>query len=113
MKRMRGLLFRILLAAFSLFLITVFPSLACAQFNSSFTGTVVDQSGAVIPGARITVVNQATNVISETTSTATGTFRVSALSEGTYQIEVTATGFSPWRQGNVTLESNQIKTLFP
>ncbi len=113
MRKISGFPFEMLLSIFSLSLITIFAPLAHAQFNSGFTGTVVDQSGAVIPGARITVINQATNVKSETTSTATGTFRVSALSEGTYQIEVTATGFSPWRQGNVTLESNQIKTLFP
>lgn len=86
---------------------------ARAQFNSGFTGTVVDQSGSVVPGAKVVVTNEATNVRWETVSTDTGTFRVTALPEGNYTVEVTATGFSSWVQRNLQLESNQVMTLFP
>ena len=86
---------------------------ASAQFNSGFTGTVVEQTGSVIVGAKITVTNQATGVSHSTTTTSTGDFRLSSLAGGTYTIEIAAPGFNPWVQRDVTLESNQVETIHP
>jgi len=86
---------------------------ARAQFNSGFEGTVNDPSGAAIPNAKITVINQATNVVKATVSNESGTFRVSALEGGTYRITVESSGFSIWTQQDILLESNQMKTVSP
>lgn len=84
-----------------------------AQFTSGFVGTVTDQSGATVPNAKITIINQATNVPSLTVSGSSGDFRVAALAGGTYRAEVEAQGFQPWAQSDILLEYNEVKTLYP
>ena len=64
---------------------------AVAQSGAgSIQGTVTDPTGAVIPGARIHVVNQATNVATDTTSNNVGFYQVPALFTGAYAVTVTA-----------------------
>jgi len=86
---------------------------ARAQFSSAIEGTVSDQSGAAVPGAKIVVTNQATNVKYQGVSTASGSFRVPALPPGTYQVEVQSPGFQTWTQTDVVLEPNKIRTVNP
>ncbi|PYV25486.1 MAG: hypothetical protein DMG27_09690 [Acidobacteria bacterium] len=100
-----------LLALLCLFAVTA--ESAKAQFKSGFEGTVTDPTGATIPNAKIVVTNRDTNVKSETVSGTVGTFRITALPEGKYGVEVEAPGFKPWIQADLLLESNQVKTLYP
>src|SRR3989449_8376830 len=67
---------------------------APAQTAGTITGTVVDQSGAVIPEATVTITNSGTGVVARTLKTsAAGTYVAEALPVGTYQISVEVTGF--------------------
>ena len=86
---------------------------ALAQFSSGFTGIVVDQTGAVLVGAKVTVTNEATHVANEAVSNDSGNFRIPSLPGGVYTIEVNAPGFKDWKQTGVQLESNETKTLHP
>lgn len=92
-----------------------FVSTRCghAQFSSGFTGIVVDQTGAVVTGAKVTVINDATHVQNVAISNESGNFRIPSLAGGTYTIEVIASGFKTWNQNGVQLESNETKTLHP
>lgn len=58
----------------------------------SIQGTVADPSGAVIPGAVIHVVNQATGIAVDTKSNDTGFYQVPGLFTGTYVVTITAPG---------------------
>src|SRR5580698_3678535 len=61
--------------------------------TGSITGTIVDPSGAAIPGAQVQIVNQATGDLTrETTSDGAGTFRALNVTAGTYRIKVSAPG---------------------
>jgi hypothetical protein len=93
--------------------LSTFAVPAVAQFNSGFVGTAVDQSGAAVPNAKVVITNQATNIETTTVTSATGDFRVTALGGGNYRVRVEATGFQPWIQENLLLESNQVRTLYP
>lgn len=62
------------------------------QTSAAVQGQVTDQSGAVIPGATITVTNTATSVSQTTKTDSTGNYRVPALSAGTYDVSVQASG---------------------
>lgn len=107
---------KLTLAAISAALFTlVFVLAPCAhaQFSSGFTGIVVDQTGAVVVGAKVTATNEATHVDKVVTSNESGNFRIPSLPGGTYTIAVSATGFKDWKQTGVQLESNQTKTLYP
>jgi hypothetical protein len=74
-----------------LFLIAL---LGLAQVATSrFEGTVQDESGAVIPGAKVTAVNIKTQARSETTASAEGMFIFPSLQPGVYTISVEAAGF--------------------
>src|ERR1700751_5970243 len=54
------------------------------------SGTVKDSSGAVVPGARITITNDATRLMQTTVSTATGTYVFSSVPVGTYSLKASA-----------------------
>ena len=86
---------------------------AWAQFSSGFTGIVVDQTGAVVVGAKVTATNEATHVSNVAASNDSGNFRLPSLPGGVYTVEVNAAGFKDWKQTGVQLESNQTKTLYP
>ena len=100
----------------TLFLLVVFGGFATpgyAQFNSGFTGIIAEQSGAVVPGAKVTATNQATHVSQFAVSSDSGSFRIPSLPEGFYTIEIEAKGFKLWTQKDVHLEADQVQTLYP
>src|SRR5439155_8014421 len=68
---------------------------ALAQFSSSVQGVVQDQSGAVVPGASITLRHLDTQVTSTTKTNAAGVYRFSSLAPGRYEIVAEASGFQP------------------
>ncbi len=73
-------------------------SSAYAQSGAgSIQGTVTDSTGAVIPGATISVVNQATNSNTDTTSSSVGFYTVPALFTGNYSITVIAPGMKTYK----------------
>jgi len=61
--------------------------------TSTLAGTVTDASGAVIPGANVTVKNMATSALSEAITNEQGQFTVPALNAGKYSVTVTLAGF--------------------
>jgi hypothetical protein len=61
--------------------------------NGRISGTVGDKSGAVIPGAAITVKNTQTDLIWKTKTDASGFYVVTNLPVGSYDVEAVANGF--------------------
>ena len=61
--------------------------------TGSLNGTATDASGAVVAGATVTIVNNATGAERSAVSNSGGTFDFQALQPGTYTITVDATGF--------------------
>jgi len=64
-----------------------------AQFKAGIQGTVADASGAVIAGAKVTLVNKETGRKSEATASSEGLFRFSSLAPGAYKLTVEREGF--------------------
>jgi hypothetical protein len=71
------------------------PSAFAQSDNSAMTGTVTDQTGRVVGGAQVTVKNESTGLARTTVSNASGFYRVSGISPGSYTVSVVASGFSP------------------
>jgi hypothetical protein len=61
--------------------------------TSRLVGTVTDPTGALVPGAQVTLTNEGTGVSFTTTTTQAGTYVFEALQVGNYRLEVTAAGF--------------------
>jgi hypothetical protein len=87
------------------------PLASQAQFSSAIDGTVRDHSGGVISKAKVTVVNEDTGTTYHAVCDDSGLFRVPALGEGSYRVDVQAVGFIPWVQNGVRLQSNQVQTV--
>ncbi len=64
--------------------------------TSGIAGTVADQTGAVVPGAKVTATNEATAVSFTTTTTSSGTYLFPSLIVGAYTVTVEASGFKKW-----------------
>ena len=89
-----------------------FVTLAWAQTDrGSIRGTVLDTTAAVIPGASITVTNVATGVSVDTISTAAGTYNVSALPSGVYNVKVELQGFKTLLRPNVAVSAGNTTGL--
>jgi hypothetical protein len=69
----------------------------------SVAGTVTDQTGAVVPGAAITIVNDNTGLTRNATSGSAGEYRITDLPGGTYTLSVTAQGFKPLKQTGINV----------
>lgn len=86
----------------SLFLAAVSASILTAQtFRGTLLGTVADATGAVIPGASISVKDMDTGIERTTQSNSDGAFRVPELPVGRYSVTVTMSGFNPYHAEGV------------
>ena len=86
--------------------VLLFGGLAFGQIIvSSVVGTVTDPSGAVIPGAKVTVTNTNTGINVKATTSSNGTYSVPGLMAGTYEVTVEAPGFSTYHATGITVVS--------
>jgi hypothetical protein len=76
---------------------------AWAQDTGVLTGTVNDNSGAVVVNAQVTAVNLATNFETATVTNAEGIYRIPFLRPGDYRVRITAPGFKSFVRENVEL----------
>src|SRR5439155_17837568 len=61
--------------------------------RGAITGVVKDSSGAVVPAAKVSVVDIATNVESTTSTTDAGVYRIPYVTPGQYRVTAAASGF--------------------
>lgn len=87
--RLRSLLYLFLLGA-----ALSFAPFVEAQYNSGIRGNVTDAAGAVIPGAAVTITNNATGIAVRVGSSSEGAFDFQRLAPGDYTLTVVAAGFA-------------------
>ena len=96
---------------FSFGALFVFTAVALGQNTGTISGTVQDQSGAVVAGATVKAQNPATSFSRETTSATNGFYRFDQLPVGTYTVSVEAAGFKKSVTQSVALSVNDSLTL--
>jgi len=100
---------------FSAVVLLVVTSLTATAFgqanNGRLTGTVLDPSGAVLPGALVTLRNLGTNASTEITTDAEGRFAFPEQPIGRYQLTVALEGFQTAVLSDVTLLTGQLLDL--
>src|SRR5258706_8075585 len=77
------------------------------SFTASLQGTVKDSTGAVVQGARLTLVNEATNVRQEKLSDSHGLYLFTLLPPGTYKLTVDTPGFQTSVRSGMVLQVQQ------
>jgi Carboxypeptidase regulatory-like domain len=86
--------------------LSVFAAGLYSQVSSTSTlsGSVVDTSGALVPGAAVTVLNSETDAVFKAVTGSNGAFSVPSLPAGTYVVTVVGTGFKESRVPNIKLD---------
>ena len=84
---------------------------ADAQVSGRITGTVVDPTENVVPGAKITLINERTGESAVTVSNPTGAFVFPNVPASSYTVRVEAAGFSSFEKSGLVLNANQSLAL--
>lgn len=79
--------------------------------TSRLTGTVSDTAGAAVPGATVTLTNEATNISFTTQTSSTGAYTFDLIPAGTYQVGVEKSGFKKFITTNNVVQINQPATV--
>ena len=85
-----------------------YPKAAAQVLYGSVVGTVEDSTGAVVPGATVTVTDQATSQSKEATTTNDGTYVIPDLPAGSYTLTVAAKGFRTSETRNLQVSINSV-----
>ncbi|MGH9403072.1 MAG: TonB-dependent receptor domain-containing protein, partial [Terriglobia bacterium] len=97
--------------AFTVAILLLCAGLASAQYTTaSLGGTVTDTSGAVVPGAKVTVENTGTGYRRIAATGPAGAYLFPNLPVGAYTLAVRKAGFSTYVQRGITLTVNQAAT---
>ncbi len=94
--------------AFTLILL-VCEQPGCAQvLFGSFVGNVTDATGAGVPGATVKITETSTGESRTAQTNEEGVYNLTTVTAGTYQIEITKTGFRSFVTSNILLNQNNV-----
>jgi hypothetical protein len=82
---------------------------ASAQFKAGVQGTVTDATGAILPGASVTLTSNETNKAETTTASEEGFYRFSGLAPGSYTLSVEQAGFKKQLLNDVVINAEQVR----
>jgi outer membrane receptor protein involved in Fe transport len=105
----KSILSAAILAVFSFFL-TV--SNANAQSTGGrIRGTVTDASGGAVVGAKVTLINEGTNLTREAQTSSSGEYLFLEVPVGSYEVDVNQSGFKKYARKGIVLVLNEIATV--
>jgi hypothetical protein len=79
--------------------------------SATVRGHITDPTGALIPGAKVTVTNALGVTVATTTADATGGYQVTGLAPGSYIVQAAVAGFAPFSSPTIQLASGQAKRI--
>jgi type 1 fimbria pilin len=91
--------------------LAVWVTPAAAQDTGTVSGTVVDNSNQVVPGAGVTLTNEATGDTRTTTSGDRGVFGFRAVPPGSYTVKIELQGFRTHEQKKNVINVGSIQFL--
>jgi hypothetical protein len=103
MQTLVALQFRFLVVG----LFALCAAVAFAQDTATLTGTIRDNTGAVIPGASVTLKNTATGIVRQLKTNASGEYVAAAVPPGEYNLSVSVAGFRKYQAAGVILRVAQ------
>src|ERR1700730_9087418 len=101
---------RVLVSLLACVLSSGISAVAQSTFGS-IVGTVKDQSGSVVPGAIVTLVNQGTSATKTATSSASGNYEFINLDAGIYQVGIAANGFKDAIFDHIVLQARDTQRI--
>ena len=104
---------RTMVALLSVMIVLSLSVPAWSQATAEISGTVRDQTGAVLPGVEITATQLDTAVMRTTISNETGSYVLSNLAVGPYRLEAALPGFRTFVQTGIVLQVNSSPVINP
>jgi len=101
----------LLLGLLSLASLLVMPAAFAQTVTSNLSGIVTDATGAVLPGAKVVLTDEATKSSNTSTTNGGGHFNFTGIFPGTYDLKVTAEGFQTFNQKGVILHQNESRSV--
>ncbi|HET6843753.1 MAG TPA: carboxypeptidase regulatory-like domain-containing protein [Candidatus Angelobacter sp.] len=95
----------------SVLALAFFVQPASAFSGSSIAGVIQDPTGAVLPGAKLTLVNHALRTEYQAVSDSRGLYFFPALSVGLYELTIEATGFQTEQESNIVVDADSALKL--
>lgn len=80
----------------------------CQTTFGSITGAVTDPSGAAVPGAAVTIRNEATGIQQKVSTDNAGVFNAADVQPGTYDVNVLATGFQQQERKGIVVNAHNV-----
>ena len=87
------------------------PASGATTSTGTLHGHILDPTGALIPGAQVTVTSAAGKRAGSATADSAGGYQVHGLPAGSYVIEVDFTGFAPFVSAPISLNAGQTKNI--
>jgi Carboxypeptidase regulatory-like domain len=82
-----------------------------AQNTGTITGTVYDKSGAVVPGASVSLINEESADVRSTVSNSDGVFAFGTVPPGTFSVKIEAKGFKTWESKGLALQATDKRSV--
>ncbi len=82
-----------------------------AARTATLVGTVTDPTGALVPGAKVTVTNTETGFVSNGVTNAEGSYYIPFLAVGAYELKVEAPGFKTFVQRGIDLRAAEVPRI--
>ena len=102
------------LSRWALLALLIVPLVTTTAFAQTFTGGLrgaVKDSGGVVPGVTVTLINEASGASREAVSNAQGQYDFTAVNPGTYTVKAAITGFKTYENKGVRIGTQQFITL--
>ena len=96
---------------FSMMFLLAAPHAQAQSTGGRIRGTVTDESGGAIVGAKVTLTNEDTNVSREMPTSGTGAYLFLEVPVGNYDVDVNQQGFKKYARKGIVLALNQIVTV--
>jgi outer membrane receptor protein involved in Fe transport len=96
---------------FSVMFLLAAPYASAQSTGGRIRGTVTDESGGAIVGAKVTLINEGTNVSREVQTSATGEYFFLEVPVGSYEVDVNQQGFKKSARKGIVLVLNEIATV--
>src|SRR6185295_19237465 len=104
---------RVYIALMTALLISFGALTIWAQATAQISGTVKDQTGAVLPGVEVTATQTDTGIARTAVTNETGSFVLPNLALGPYKLEATLPGFRTYAQTGIVLQVNSNPVVNP
>ena len=89
-------------------LVTAVANVGAQALYGSLVGNVVDETGAVVPGATVAITQKETNQTREQPTSVSGAYSFPNLAPGTYDVVVTLPGFRTFASRDITVNVGAI-----